>query len=125
VAESAHDAQHADVAGGGEFELERHGAFDAGAARIVGVLRCGFEDDLDRPVSRLRRGCHSLGGRTRPLVEPRRLHLAVGGRTRRRRAAAESTSRDGAACGTAGCRRRTSESAGGDGSFRLTRSGSA
>ena len=55
VAESAHDAQHADVAGGGEFELERHGAFDAGAARFVGVLRRGLEDDLDRPIDGLRR----------------------------------------------------------------------
>src|SRR5215831_17070708 len=39
VAESAHDAQHADIAGGGEFEIQRHGAFDAGASRIVCVLR--------------------------------------------------------------------------------------
>ena len=77
VAESAHDAQHADVAGGGEFELERHGAFDAGAARFVGVLRRGLEDDLDRPIDGLRHRCHGrLGGRTRPLIEPRRLHLA-------------------------------------------------
>ena len=29
VTESAHDAQHANVAGRSEFELERHGAFDA------------------------------------------------------------------------------------------------
>ena len=43
VAESAHDAQHADVAGGGEFELERHGAFDAGAARFVGVSGVGLK----------------------------------------------------------------------------------
>ena len=43
VAESAHDAQHADVAAGGEFELERHGAFDTGAACFVGVPGVGLK----------------------------------------------------------------------------------
>ena len=52
VTETAHDAQHADVAGGGELELKRHGAFDAGTSRFVGVLRRGFEDDLDRPIEK-------------------------------------------------------------------------
>ena len=124
VAESAHHAQHADVAGGGEFELERHGAFDAGAARFVGVLRRGLEDDLDRPIDGLRHRCHGrLGGRTRPLIEPRRLHLAACGLTRCARAAAESTGRDGAGfvCG-ARRGRRTSESAGRDGGCGLARS---
>src|SRR6185436_7695134 len=41
VAESAHDAQHPDVAAGGKFELERYRAFDARGARFVGVLRRG------------------------------------------------------------------------------------
>jgi len=50
VAESAHDAQYANIAGGGEFKIERHSALDASTSRLVCVLRRRFEDDLDRPI---------------------------------------------------------------------------
>src|SRR6185503_16094960 len=122
VAEPAHDAQHANFAGGSEFELERHGAFDAGAARFVGVLRCGLGDDLDRPIDWLRRCYGGLSGRTRALIESRRLHLAVCDPSWRGRLAAESTHLDVAVGGAARRGGRTSESAGCDGSCGLARS---
>src|SRR6266550_1097987 len=70
MTKSAHDAQHTDVASGSEFQIERHGALYAGAARFVGVLRRRLEDDLDRPVDWP--GSRRLEGRTRSAIKPGR-----------------------------------------------------
>ena len=49
MTKSAHDAQHMDVASGGEFEIKRYGAFYAGAARFIRVLRRRLSVHVQNP----------------------------------------------------------------------------